>query len=89
MVAVRDTHPKTGFDLNEWMTTLDLPEADKQALFSVFEYCHNLNSGRKRTAALIQTQCRDDRYFADVTHGYGDAESGGVIPAAGTWLSDG
>ena len=42
MVAVRDTHLKTGFDLNEWMTTLDLPEADKQALFSVFEYCHNL-----------------------------------------------
>ena len=42
MVAVRDTHLKTGFDLNEWMTTLELPEADKQALFSVFEYCHNL-----------------------------------------------
>lgn len=41
MVAVRDTHLKTGFDLNEWMTTLDLPAADKAALFSVFEYCHN------------------------------------------------
>jgi GTP pyrophosphokinase len=42
MVAVRDTHLKAGFDLNEWMTTLELPEADKQALFSVFEYCHHL-----------------------------------------------
>ena len=32
MVLVRDTHLKTGFDLNEWMTTLDLPEADKRGV---------------------------------------------------------
>ncbi len=41
MVAVRDTHLKAGFDLHDWMTTVDLPEADKSTLLSVYEYCHH------------------------------------------------
>ena len=41
MVAVRDTHLKAGFDLHDWMTTVDLPETDKTTLLSVFEYCQH------------------------------------------------
>ncbi len=41
MVAVRDTHLKTGFNLQAWMATLDLPQTDKDTLAQVYEYCYN------------------------------------------------
>lgn len=41
MVAVRDTHLKTGFNLQAWMATLDLTQADKDTLAHVYEYCYN------------------------------------------------
>ncbi len=42
MVAVRDTHTKTGFNLNQWTQTLPLETAERGALQAVFEYCQPL-----------------------------------------------
>ncbi len=39
MVAVRDTHLKTGFNLQEWTDTLPLAAEERDTLHSVFAYC--------------------------------------------------
>ncbi len=39
MVAVRDTHLKTGFNLQEWTETLPLAAEERDTLHSVFAYC--------------------------------------------------
>jgi len=39
MVAVRDTHLKTGFNLQAWTATLPLSAEDRQTLVGVFEFC--------------------------------------------------
>ena len=41
MVAVRDTHLKSGFNLQEWTETLPLSVDDRETLHTVFAYCHN------------------------------------------------
>jgi GTP pyrophosphokinase len=60
MVAVRDTHLKTGFNLDSWMASLELSAEDKQTLQSIFEYCrHRINKPEdvtrlaKRSAEMI------------------------------------
>ncbi len=39
MVAVRDTHLKSGFNLQEWTETLPLSVDDREILHTVFAYC--------------------------------------------------
>ncbi|MBP8173148.1 MAG: GTP diphosphokinase [Aeromonadaceae bacterium] len=39
MVAVRDTHLRSGFNLQEWTETLPLTAEDRTTLSSVFTYC--------------------------------------------------
>ncbi len=41
MVAVRDTHLKSGFNLQEWTETLPLSVDDRETLHTVFAYCQN------------------------------------------------
>lgn len=39
MVAVRDTHLKSGLNLQEWTDTLPLAASERETLHSVFAYC--------------------------------------------------
>ncbi|MEZ7861883.1 MAG: hypothetical protein QMB40_05795, partial [Aeromonadaceae bacterium] len=59
MVAVRDTHLKTVFNLQEWTETLPLALEERDTLHAVFAYCqHRLGEteqesggrGRRRAA---------------------------------------
>lgn len=41
MVAVRDTHLRSGFNLLEWTETLPLSAEERDTLYSVFTYCQS------------------------------------------------
>ena len=53
MVAVRDTHLKTGFNLQEWTETLPLALEERDTLHAVFAYCqHRLGETEQESVRL-------------------------------------
>ncbi|MGL4206888.1 MAG: GTP diphosphokinase [Aeromonadaceae bacterium] len=56
MVAVRDTHLRSGFNLQEWTDTLPLAVEERDTLHSVFAYCQNRLGETESEAARLASR---------------------------------
>ncbi len=60
MVAIRETHDKSKYSLDEWKKSLNMPDEDRQTLLETFAYCSHLCQDddleerlQKRSAEMI------------------------------------